>query len=231
MFEIGGDHVSRQQTQQKIMDSAESLFAETGFNDTSLRQITSQAEVNLAAVNYHFGSKKALIQAVLQRYLQVVMPRLNEEFERLLARQTANQLMDVLAVFVRPLLELNEVKSQGTTLFLQLLGRGYTDTQGHLRRFISQHYGSVLNKFVLLVQQSCPRLDAAEIFWRLHFSLGTIVFTMASSEALFDIAEADFDEQPDIESVIRRLLPYLAAGISAISIQPEQLDTLTDVSS
>lgn len=223
--------MSRQQTQQKIMDAAEGLFAETGFNDTSLRQITSCAEVNLAAVNYHFGSKKELIQAVLQRYLQVVMPRLNHEFERLLARQQPNQLMDVLAVFVRPILDLNQVKAQGTTLFLQLLGRGYTDAQGHLRRYISHHYGSVLNKFVLLVQQSCPRLDTAEIFWRLHFSLGTIVFTMASSEALFDIAEADYHETPDIESVIRRLLPYLAAGIAAPVIQPEQLDTLADASS
>ena len=57
--------VAKQNTQQKILDAAQTLFAETGFNDTSLRQITSLAEVNLAAVNYHFGSKKELIQAVL----------------------------------------------------------------------------------------------------------------------------------------------------------------------
>lgn len=212
--------MSREQTQQKILDAAESLFAESGFNDTSLRQITSCAEVNLAAVNYHFGSKKALIQAVLQRYLQVVMPRLELQFELLLARQKATRLPEVLAVFVQPLLDLEQVKPKGTTLFLQLLGRGYTDVQGHLRKFISHHYGSVLNKFVLLVQQSCPALDAAEIFWRLHFSLGTVVFTMASSEALFDIAAADYQQESDIESVIRRLLPYLAAGIAAPVNQP-----------
>ncbi|MCC5824819.1 TetR/AcrR family transcriptional regulator [Alkalimonas sp.] len=223
--------MSRIQTQQKILDAAESLFAETGFNDTSLRQITSRAEVNLAAVNYHFGSKKALIQAVLQRYLKVVMPRLEHQFEVLLARQKPTQLPEVLAVFVQPLLELEQIKRQGTTLFLQLLGRGYTDVQGHLRKFISHHYGSVLNKFVLLVQQSCPGLDAAEIFWRLHFSLGTVVFTMASSEALFDIAAADYHQQADIESVIRRLLPYLAAGIAAPVIYPEQLNSMAQAAS
>jgi AcrR family transcriptional regulator len=63
---------SKVQTQQRILDAAQSLFAESGFNDTSLRQITTKAEVNLASVNYHFGSKKELIQAVLQRYLQIV---------------------------------------------------------------------------------------------------------------------------------------------------------------
>lgn len=202
-------------TQQKILDAAELLFASGGFADTSLRQITSEAEVNLAAVNYHFGSKKELIQAVLQRYFTVLMPRLDQEFNRLLAEAKAPDLTAVLSVFIKPLLELSSVKAQGTRTFLQLLGRGYTDVQGHLRWFFNHHYGSVLNKFVLLVQQACPQLPASEIFWRLHFSLGTIVFTMASNEALQEIAAADFNENVEIEGVIQRLIPYLAAGIAS----------------
>lgn len=202
-------------TQQKILDAAQNLFAETGFNGTSLRQITSLAEVNLASVNYHFGSKKELIQAVLQRYLSVLMPRLDQEFSLLLAAQQPVGLKSVLSVFVRPLLELNQVHRNGTRIFLQLLGRGYTDVQGHLRWFFNHHYGRVMDKFVLLVQQSCPALPASELFWRLHFSLGTIVFTMASNDALAEIAEASFNEVVDIEGVIQRLLPYLAAGIAA----------------
>jgi len=206
---------SKQNTQQKILDAAEQLFSETGFSATSLRQITSMAEVNLASVNYHFGSKKELIQSVLQRYLAVLMPRLDGEFSRLLASQQPNQLPTVLAVFIEPLLELNKVQQNGTTMFLQLLGRGYTDVQGHLRWFFNHHHGRTLDKFVLLVQQSCPQLPASEIFWRLHFSLGTIVFTMASNVALKDIASADFNEVVEIDGVIKRLIPYLAAGIAA----------------
>ena len=219
--------VAKQNTQQKILDAAQSLFAETGFNDTSLRQITSLAEVNLAAVNYHFGSKKELIQAVLQRYLRVLMVRLDQEFTRLLASQHPNSLNQVLAVFVKPLLELNTVHQHGTRIFLQLLGRGYTDVQGHLRWFFNHHYGRVLDKLVLLVQQACPELPAAELFWRLHFSLGTVVFTMASNEALVDIAEADFNEKVDIEGVILRLLPYLSAAIAAPIPKVAQLSQTT----
>jgi AcrR family transcriptional regulator len=202
-------------TQHKILDAAQSLFADSGFNDTSLRQITSTAEVNLASVNYHFGSKKELIQAVLQRYLVVLMPRLDEEFSRLLSEQKSTSLNQVLQVFVKPLLELNKVHQNGTRIFLQLLGRGYTDVQGHLRWFFNQHYGRVLEKLVRLVQQTCPELPASELFWRLHFSLGTVVFTMASNEALAEIAQADFNEKVDIEGVILRLLPYLSAAIAA----------------
>ncbi|MDP5191356.1 TetR family transcriptional regulator, partial [Rheinheimera baltica] len=159
--------------------------------------------------------KKELIQAVLQRYLVVLMPRLDQEFTRLLAMQQQNSLNQVLSVFVSPLLELNKVHQNGTRVFLQLLGRGYTDVQGHLRWFFNHNYGRVLDKLVLLVQQACPQLPASELFWRLHFSLGTVVFTMASNEALVEIAEADFDESIDIEGVILRLLPYLSAAIAA----------------
>lgn len=218
---------SKIQTQQRILDAAQSLFAESGFNDTSLRQITTKAEVNLAAVNYHFGSKKELIQAVLQRYLQIFMPRLDQEFDALLAKTKPNNLPDILSVFVNPLLELNHIQRKGTRTFLQLLGRGYTDVQGHLRWFINHHYGRTLDKFVLLVQQSCPYLPPSELFWRLHFSLGSIVFTMASNEALAEIALADFEEAVDIEGVIRRLIPYLSAGIAAPVFNHVYTETIT----
>ena len=143
------------------------------------------------------------------------MPRLDQEFTRLRASQQPNSISQVLSVFVKPLLELNKVHQNGTRIFLQLLGRGYTDVQGHLRWFFNHHYGRILDKLVLLVQQACPSMPASELFWRLHFSLGTVVFTMASNEALAEIAEADFDEKVDIEGVILRLLPYLSAAIAA----------------
>ena len=63
-------------TKNKILDAAENLFADKGFNGTSLREITSLADVNLAAVNYHFGSKKELIKAVMSRYMNELSPKL-----------------------------------------------------------------------------------------------------------------------------------------------------------
>ena len=63
-------------TKNKILDAAESLFADKGFSGTSLREITSLAEVNLAAVNYHFGSKKELIKSVMSRYMDELAPNL-----------------------------------------------------------------------------------------------------------------------------------------------------------
>lgn len=211
---------ARRSTKLKILDAAEVLFAESGFADTSLRQITAKAEVNLASVNYHFGSKKELIQAVLDRYLSIFMPRLDEEFKLLASQKVQPSLQQVFSAFTRPLLELNGVRSRGTAMFLLLLGRGYTDVQGHLRWYFVTQYGEALQRFVELVQTAYPELPNSEIFWRLHFTLGTVVFAMASSEALIDISRADFEEEVSVEELIQRIIPYIAAGVAAPLPQP-----------
>lgn len=202
-------------TKLKILDAAEELFAENGFSETSLRQITKKAEVNLASVNYHFGSKKELIRAVLERYLKVLVPEIAGELTSIERRVDKPTLEEVFSVFIRPILSLDIQRKNGTRILLQLLGRGYTDSQGHLRWFFVTHYGDVLNMFIQLVQRANPQLTRSELFWRLHFSMGTFVFAMASSDALMDISRVDFNQEIAIEGVIRRIIPFIASGVGA----------------
>jgi len=201
-------------TKNKILDAAESLFAVQGFNGTSLREITSQAEVNLAAVNYHFGSKKELIKSVMSRYMNELSPVLESALIEVCERDDLS-LLEVFSAFIEPLLSLNEFKENGTSNFLQLLGRGYSDSQGFLRWFLTTQYPGVINNFVKAVQKAYPELTAEEMFWRLHFTMGTVVFTMSSSDALMDIAKSDFDKTMDIAGVIKKVIPYVAAGVAA----------------
>ncbi|USD39226.1 MULTISPECIES: TetR/AcrR family transcriptional regulator [Ferrimonas] len=205
---------NKQGTKSRILDAAERLFAERGFADTSLRLITSKAEVNLASVNYHFGSKKELIQAVLARYLDQFMPA-SEAALSALENQPGLTVHEIFDTLVQPLLSLDELRHRGSSIFLQLLGRGYIESQGHLRWFVTTHYGKPLELIVKLIHQVDNDIDDAELFWRLHFTLGTVVFTMASFEALNDIAHADFEQDNNVESVIKRLIPYVAAGVVA----------------
>ena len=201
-------------TKNKILDAAESLFAVQGFNGTSLREITSQAEVNLAAVNYHFGSKKELIKSVMSRYMNELSPRLESALIEVCQHENLS-LLEVFSAFIEPLLSLNEFKENGTSNFLQLLGRGYSDSQGFLRWFLTTQYPGVINNFVKAVQKAYPELTAEEMFWRLHFTMGTVVFTMSSSDTLIDIAKSDFDKTMDIAGVIKKVIPYVAAGVAA----------------
>ncbi len=196
-------------TKQRILNAAEMLFAEQGFQQTSMRQITSKAEVNLASINYHFGNKKNLIQAVLQRYFDSLMPLIERSLEKL----KAESIDVVLKGLVEPIMSLNNLRPGGTALFVRLLGRGYNETQGHLRKFIMTHYGSTISKLTVSIKRCLPNIDDEELFWRLHFALGSFVFSMSSSQALKEIAESDFHQQVNIEDVIRHLVPFVASGI------------------
>ncbi len=204
----------RSSTKEKILDVAEGLFAEHGFNDTSLRAITSKAGVNLASVNYHFGDKKTLVRAVLNRYLEAFMPAVQQALQELNSKDEY-QMSEVFESLRTPLRALNDVRPNGTSRFMLLIGRGYTDVQGHLRWFITTRYSDVLSLFTQSVMKANPKLTPETLFWRLHFTLGTCVFTMASSQALAEIAESDFGNQVDAKAVVDLLIPYLAAGVAA----------------
>ena len=199
-------------TKDKILDAAEQLFALTGFAETSMRQITSKADVNLASVNYHFGSKKDLIQAVMDRYLSQFLPQLLDKIKQLNDSQPNYTITQLFSCFKQPLLDLENINKNGSVYFLQMLGRGYVDYQGHLRVFIIEKYGSMLTSIQQSFHTTKPELTSADLFWRWHFILGTSVFTLAASQALSDISSQDFHQQMDTEQIIDELLPFLAAG-------------------
>ena len=201
-------------TKERILNAAEKLFAEQGFNGTSLREITSVAGVNLAAVNYHFGSKKELIKSVMSRYMNELSPKLSATLVDVCALDKPN-LTQVFSAFVEPLLSLNEFREKGTATFLLLLGRGYSDSQGFLRWFLTTRYPQVMENFIKAVKKAYPELNQEEMFWRLHFTMGTVVFTMSSSKALIDIANNDFNQKITIAQVIEKIIPYVAAGVAA----------------
>ncbi|MGV2986266.1 TetR/AcrR family transcriptional regulator [Vibrio sp. E150_011] len=205
------------ETRDKILDVAEALFTEHGYKGTSLRTLTSKAKVNVASVNYHFGDKKSLIRQLLNRYLSELMPAINKSLLCLNQRESYN-LDDVFHAIKAPLCSLNNIKANGMNRFLLLLSKGYSDIQGHLRWFILTRYKSTLDLFVESVRSCCDGIDDAELFWRLHFSLGTFIFAIGSSKALTEIASSTFDQHDaDVEAIIDRLIPYLSAGVLAPS--------------
>ena len=204
-------------TVSRILDTAETLFAEKGFSETSLRSITSKAKVNLAAVNYHFGSKKALIQAVFARYLDPFSERIDEEMNRLEAEYQDREIpLDVvLSTFTSSILTMPSPTRNGLSVFMRLLGLAYTQAQGHMRGYLQDQYGPVFFRFTAMVKSASSELPDVERFWRLHFMLGAAIFSMSSLDALKDIAEKDFGEQTRVRDVVQRLIPFVSAGMSA----------------
>lgn len=213
------------ETVERILDVAEQLFAERGFTETSLRLITSRAGVNLAAVNYHFGSKKALIQAVFSRFLGPFSVSLERELDR---RQTHAEylpsLEELLELLVDQALAVKPRSGNELATFMRLLGLAFSQGQGYLRGYLEDMYGKVFRRYLMLLQQAAPEIPPIELFWRVHFMLGAAVFSMSEIKALGTIAEESFGVQTSTEQPLRLLVPFLAAGLRAESaVRDEEL--------
>ncbi len=204
-----------------ILSAAEELFAEKGFAETSLRNITSRAGVNLAAVNYHFGSKKELIQAVFARFLTPFCSELESELNNYQAELDGQRpdLTTLLGLLARTASKVDQDNPDRIAIFMRLLGLAYSQGQGHLRRFLRNEYGTVFAVYMKLVTEATPELSEQERFWRIHFMLGATVFTLSGAEALTAMAEYDLGEQTDVSQVIQRLVPFLSSGFQA-PVQP-----------
>ena len=204
-------------TKERILDAAENLFMEHGFEATSLRAITAAAAVNLAAVNYHFGTKEELFQSVLTRRLDPM----NQERVTLLTRLEAEAAPEplscekiLMALFI-PALTISRDPERGGNNFLRLLGRAYADPAPFIRRFLSEQYAVMIARFKTAFARALPNLPRKELSWRLHFIMGALSYTLAGTDALKLIAELNPHETDNDEVLLRRLAPFLLAGLQA----------------
>lgn len=204
-------------TKERVLDTAEALFMEHGFEATSLRAITAAAGVNLAAVNYHFGSKEELFQSVLTRRLDPM----NQARVELLSRLEADYAPKavpcerILVALLVPALKLARDPERGGKDFLRLLGRAYADPAPFIRRFLSEQYGEMIARFKAAFARALPHLPRKELSWRLHFIMGALSYTLAGTDALKLIAELNPHESTNDEILLRRLAPFLLAGLTA----------------
>lgn len=207
-------------TRTRILDTAEALFMASGFEGTSMRQITGEAGVNLAAANYHFGSKEALLQAVFKRRLAW----LNQERLRVLDEmeaQAAGQALkpsQIVEAFFGTLLRMGAEPNQGGQTFLRLLGRSLTDPNELVRALFAKEYEDVLERFKKALFRALPEVPKAEIVWRLHFMLGATSYAIAGTDALdlvtdWEIAEGD--RSNSAERLLPRLMSFLIGGLRA----------------
>jgi AcrR family transcriptional regulator len=204
-------------TKTRILDAAEQLFMEHGFEATSLRQLTSAAGVNLAAVNYHFGTKEELFQAVLTRRLDPM----NQERIELLDKveREANgkpaTCEKILAAMMIPALRLARDERRGGKNFLRLLGRAYADPAPFIRHFLSAQYAGMIARYKEAFARALPHLPRQELTFRLHFVMGALSYTLAGTDALKLVAQMVNTEKDNDELLLQRLAPFLAAGLKA----------------
>lgn len=205
------------ETKDRILSAAEALFMEQGYAATSLRSITAKARVNLAAVNYHFGSKEALIREVFDRRLGPLNRARLDYLERLEREAGGRPLSPekVLEAMIAPVVQLSRDPLKRGAVFLRLLGRALSEPADTMKQVLPIHYRDVVVRFKQALGRALPHVPEQELVWRMHFTFGAMAYAMAGNDALQLIASCAVEEAEDAEAIIRRLVPFLAAGLKA----------------
>lgn len=216
-------------TRERILDIAERLFMENGYEATSMRLITSAADVNLAAVNYHFGSKEALLREVFRRRLSWLNHERLRALDQLEEQAAGAPLKpsQILEAFFGTLLRMGEDPSLGGMTFLRLLGRTLTEPAEFIRTFFAGEYAEVIDRYKRALYRALPDVPKAEIVWRLHFMLGAMSYAIAGTDVLQVVTGCglgDLAGEPLTEGagdtllakrLAQRLMPFLLGGLRA----------------
>lgn len=210
-------------TKTRILDAAESLFVSGGFDSMSMRQITSAAGVNLAAVNYHFGTKDALIHAVLARKLDPLDAQRRAMLDAFEANYAAQLNCEhVLVALFLPAVRIFRSDAPGADRFLHFLGRAYTDPSPVVRDFIQTHYIETLGRFFFAFQRTLPELSREDLGFRLNFAMGALSGILAGGNTQRLIREFT-QQQGDHEAVIlSRLSSLMVAALKAPLPGPQE---------
>ncbi len=210
--------IDNRDTRERILDAAEAVFMACGYDGASLRQITGEAEVNLAAGHYHFGSKEALFQAVLNRRLHV----LNQERLRVLDEMEAKaggaplKPSQILDAFFGTLLRMAIAHGDRGQTFLRLIGRTLTEPAEFIRTVLSKEFADVLERYKAALFRALPEVPKEEIVWRFHFMLGATSYAIAGTDTLrlvTDWQTGAIDD--DLERLLPRLMSFLLGGLRA----------------
>ncbi|MDC7714756.1 TetR/AcrR family transcriptional regulator [Vogesella fluminis] len=207
--------VNKPDTATRILDVAERLFVEHGFEATSLRMITQQAEVNLAAVNYHFGSKDALFESVFMRRIGPFVAACLAELDALEQSGQALTAEALVLTFIKPCLMLSKDPTKGGALFVRLMSRTLVENHRLLREALNQQYSVFVQRYSSAFQAALPQFETEDIAWRMHFAFGVMFNAFAGNDVLKIFVRSQVVSARDPDMVVKHLVPFVVAGLTA----------------
>lgn len=194
--------MGRPSTRNKLLDSAEDLFGRHGLGGVSLRTINTEAGLSPAALHYHFGSKEALLEALLERRMPALMERRSRLLDELSASETAPTTRDVLAALVLPLVDLVAEGRDDGLRYLRLIHRLQADRNLD-PQFVMDRWPGGVARLVPLLQKANPSLSLPVV----QFRLSLVIELMLQS-----LAHGVPPEGGNFENHVSSLLDFLTGG-------------------
>ncbi|XHR30622.1 MAG: TetR/AcrR family transcriptional regulator [Chthoniobacteraceae bacterium] len=212
-------HPRAANTKDLLIDTAERLFATHSVEAVSIRDITTEADVNLAAINYHFGSKIELVKAVFLRRLIPVDQRRVELLDELGRRygKKPPKLEDVLWILIYPILEQGMSNSQNRTFF-QLMNRIFSETNEEIRNLVHEQSKEMKARMDAAFLRAMPNLSVEDLHWTISFVMGAIdsgLMFLSVKNRFREETSPDGTVEPSMEELTQRLITFAAGGLKS----------------
>jgi AcrR family transcriptional regulator len=200
--------------QQRLLDAAERLFADHGFGAASVRDITKNADCNVAAVNYHFGSKENLYIEVFRRRMTALrdarLASIQAVMSQTQSQPTLEQLLRTFATaFLEPLID----QSDGRT-FMKLMVREISDPRLPRKMFVDELTGPTFAALGDSIRKLCPRLEQDKILLSIISVIGQLVHVIHINE-MVDLDQFTRMPPPGLTEMVEHIVEFSAAGIRA----------------
>ncbi|MEC9041704.1 MAG: TetR/AcrR family transcriptional regulator [Verrucomicrobiota bacterium] len=199
-------------TKERLLVVAGELFADRGFDSVSLRMITDRANVNLASVNYHFGSKEELIGAVVDDIVRPVNER-RLSLLSLIDYTTQDPIRKIIHAFIDPVFDLSD-SGNDDNKYYKLISRCIASRDERVSSIIIKQFPEVLAQFVSALTKALPRINSNSAHLKIMFMAGALAHSLFHYENLLLISEGRFDLN-STEVLKSELVSFLLTGMNA----------------
>ena len=199
-------------TRDRILRTAERLFAERGFNGVSVRELAAAAQVNIASIGYHFENKEGLLSEVYRRHCK---PLIEERLRGLKASSRLRgkaRIAAIIEAFIRPALQ--QVEVEGGAAFIRLRAVLSGENSELVEKLVAENFDQSSTAFIDELCACLPHLTRTDVCWRFHFLLGTIYYTAAGPHRITAFSHGRCDPS-DTEAVIKELVPFMTRAFVA----------------
>ncbi len=200
----------RMPTRDRILGSAERLFAQYGYDAVSIRQIGAAACAQIALINYHFGTKDRLYRAVFERRIAPLSERRRADLARALADRPQPSLRAVLDALARPWVEMRGTP-EGRD-YTRLIAREVNDPRESDRGIVAEFLDPIAQEFIAAIERALPDHARADIHWAYISFMGTLLVVLANPERIARLSGTVFDDLSD-DAVVDRLIGFVERAL------------------
>ncbi|MDP0489883.1 MAG: TetR/AcrR family transcriptional regulator [Verrucomicrobiota bacterium JB023] len=203
----------KNETRERLLDAAEGLFAEKGFEAVSLRDITRTAGANVASVNYHFGSKEGLINEVMKRHALPVNEERVRRLEGLLEGEARPEVREVIEAFLDPLIERITEADERRRLFGRFMGRVTGEEAKGIPSEMVPAFTKMMKLTVAAFQRALPGLSTEETLCRIKFCFAVMTQALLRDEVFEQITERKLAAW-EPEKIYQEVLVFCTGGMA-----------------